>query len=86
MSAAAEVEREAPARRALNPRLIGIALVVTNLLGLWATPGQTKAREERRAWQELDRQRDEESRKLSERATQIQKDLEEHLRRAWPPR
>jgi hypothetical protein len=63
--------------------LIGIAAVLANLLGLWATPGQTKAREERRAWQEHYQRMEEESRKLSERATQIQKDIEEHNRRAW---
>ena len=66
--------------------LIGIVLVLTNLLGLWATPGQTKAREERRAWQEHYQRLEEESRKLSERATQIQKDLEEHNRRVWRTR
>jgi hypothetical protein len=46
--------------------LIGIAVVLGNLLGIWATPGQIAAREERKKQAEWDQQREEEQRLFQE--------------------
>jgi hypothetical protein len=61
--------------------LIGIVIALTNVLGLWATAGQTKAREERRQWAEQDRQRQEEQRRFDENVKRIEKERDEHFRR-----
>ena len=61
--------------------LIGIVIALSNVLGLWATAGQTKAREERRQWAEQDRQRQEEQRKFDENVKRIQKEQDEYFRR-----
>jgi len=61
--------------------LIGIAIALSNVLGLWATVGQTKAREERRQWAEQDRQREEEQRKFDDNVKRIEKERDEHFRR-----
>jgi hypothetical protein len=52
--------------------LIGIAIVASNLLGLWAMEGQTKAREGRANWDE---------KKTLEERREMQKDLSETDRR-----
>lgn len=54
--------------------LIGIAIVLSNLLGLWATEGQTKTREQRANWAE-------EERKMQEQRREMQKGLDETDRR-----
>jgi hypothetical protein len=56
--------------------LIGIAVALTNLLGLWATAGQIAAREERRKWAEEEKQRDEEMRKFQENVQEQQRRME----------
>jgi predicted polyphosphate/ATP-dependent NAD kinase len=61
--------------------LIGIAIALTNVLGLWATVGQTKAREERRQWAEQDRQREEEQEKFDDNVKRIERSADEHFRR-----
>ncbi len=61
--------------------LIGIVIALSNVLGLWATAGQTKAREERRLWAEQERQREEEQRKFDENVKRIQKERDEYFRR-----
>jgi hypothetical protein len=61
--------------------LIGIAIALSNALGLWATAGQTKAREERRLWAEQERQREEERRKFNESVKRVEKERDEYLRR-----
>lgn len=61
--------------------LIGIAVVLSNLLGLWATPRQTKAREERKKWEELDRRRQEDMKRLEEEQKKRDKVWQEFFRR-----
>ena len=61
--------------------LIGIAVVLANLLGVWATAGQTAAREETRKWEEADRQREEERRQAQEQAEQARRRLQEFWQR-----
>jgi hypothetical protein len=61
--------------------LIGIVIALTNVLGLWATAGQTEAREERRQWAEQERQRQEEQRKFDENVKRIQKERDDYFRR-----
>ena len=52
--------------------LIGIAIVLTNLLGLWSFEGQTEAREGRATWDE---------KKTTEERREMQKGLDETDRR-----
>ena len=47
--------------------LFGIAVVLTNLLGIWATPGQIAGREERKQQAEWDQRREEEQRLFQEK-------------------
>ena len=61
--------------------LIGVAIALSNVLGLWATAGQTKAREERRLWAEQERQREEEQRKFDDNVKRIEKERDEYFRR-----
>jgi hypothetical protein len=61
--------------------LIGIAIALSNGLGLWATAGQTKAREERRQWAEQERQREEEQKKFDDNVKRIEKERDEYFRR-----
>jgi len=61
--------------------LIGIVIALSNVLGLWATAGQTKAREERRLWAEQERQREEERRKFDENVKRVEKERDEYFRR-----
>jgi hypothetical protein len=61
--------------------LIGIVIALSNVLGLWATAGQTKAREQRRLWAEEERQREEEQRKFDENLKRVQKERDEYFRR-----
>jgi hypothetical protein len=61
--------------------LIGIAIVASNLLGLWATEGQTKAREERKAWEERDRQQQEERKKFDQEQKERDRRFQELFRR-----
>lgn len=56
---------------------IGIAVVLSNLLGLWATSGQTASREERRKWE----QREEERKKLGEGQKRNEEKWKEFFRR-----
>ena len=61
--------------------LIGIAIVSSNLLGLWATEGQTKARAERKAWEERDRQQQEERKKFEQEQKERDRRFQEMFRR-----
>lgn len=61
--------------------LIGIAVVLSNLLGLWATEGQTKAREERKAWEERDRQHQEQRKKFEQEQKERDQRFQEMFRR-----
>jgi len=61
---------------------IGIALALTNVVGLWATPGQIATREERRKWAEEEKRRDEEMRRFSEEQKKREEATEEMFRKA----
>jgi hypothetical protein len=61
--------------------LIGIAVVLSNLLGLWATQGQAQAREERKKWEELDRQQKEQQKKFDEEQKERDRRFQEMFRR-----
>jgi hypothetical protein len=61
--------------------LIGIAIVLSNLLGLWATQGQIKAREERKKWEEWNRQQQEFQKKLDEEQKERDRRFREMFRR-----
>jgi hypothetical protein len=61
--------------------LIGIAIVLSNLLGLWATQGQVQAREERKTWEESDRQRKEQQKKLEDEQRERDRRFQEMFRR-----
>jgi hypothetical protein len=61
--------------------LIGIAIVLSNLLGLWATQGQVQAREERKKWEERDRQQKEFRKKLDEEQKERDRRFQEMFRR-----
>ena len=70
--------------------LIGIAVVLTNLAGLWEMPGQdkeretrAKAREERKYWEDSARRRKEETRKREAEDKERQRDFDETMRRAF---
>ena len=60
--------------------LIGIAVVLANLLGLWATPGQTAAREERKKWAAEKRQWEEQQRQFREEQREKDKRLDDAFR------
>jgi hypothetical protein len=60
---------------------IGIAVVLSNILGLWATSGQIAAREERRKWNEWNQKREEETRKLDEEMRKTRQRLDDAFRR-----
>ena len=61
--------------------LIGIAIVLSNLLGLWATHGQIKAREERKASEERDRQQKEFQKKFDAEQKERDQRFQEMFRR-----
>ena len=61
--------------------LIGIAVVSTNLLGLWATEGQTKAHEARKVWEARERQLKEESKKREQEQKERDQRFREMFRR-----
>jgi hypothetical protein len=61
--------------------LIGIAIVLSNILGLWATQGQVQAREERKRWEESDRQRKEQQKKLEDEQRERDRRFQEMFRR-----
>ena len=61
--------------------LIGIVIVSSNLLGLWATEGQTKAREEHKAWEARDRQQQEERKKREQEQKERDQRFQEMFRR-----
>jgi hypothetical protein len=70
--------------------LIGIAIVLANLAGLWHLPGEAqvsearaKAREERHYWEDSARKRKEETRKLEAEDKKRQQEFEEDMRRAF---
>lgn len=70
--------------------LIGIAVVLANLIGLWDLPGQDKAREvrakaraEQKVWADLARRNREESRKLEAEQKELRRRLDEDMRRMF---
>ena len=70
--------------------LIGIAIVLTNLIGLWDLPGQdkvrearAKAREERKYWVEAARRRKEESKRLEAEDKERREEFERDMRRVF---
>ena len=70
--------------------LIGIAVVLANLIGLWDLPGQdkvrevrAKAREERKYWDDAAKRRKEESRKLEAEQKELRRQLDEDMRRMF---
>ena len=70
--------------------LIGIAIVLTNLAGLWQLPGQAqvrevraKAREERKYWEESARRRKEESKRLEAEDKERREEFERDMRRVF---
>lgn len=74
--------------------LIGIAIVLTNLTGLWQMPGQAqerqaraeksaKAREQQRNWAESIRRQKEESKRLEAEARERQERFEQDMRRTF---
>ena len=70
--------------------LIGIAVVLANLIGLWDLPGQdkvrevrTKARAEQKDWADWIRRNREESRKLEAEQKELRRQLDEDMRRMF---
>ncbi|QHO72518.1 hypothetical protein ACH79_07690 [Bradyrhizobium sp. CCBAU 051011] len=74
--------------------LIGIAVVLTNLTGLWQMPGQAqerqaraeksaKAREQQKYWAETIKRQKEESKKLEAEARERQERFEQDMRRTF---
>lgn len=70
--------------------LIGIAIVLANLAGLWQLPGKTqerearaKAREERKYWEESARRRKEESKRLEAEDRERREEFERDMRRVF---
>ena len=61
--------------------LIGIAIVSSNLLGLWATEGQTKAHDARKEWEAWDRKLKEESKKRDQEQKERDQRFQEMFRR-----
>ena len=70
--------------------LIGIAIVLANLIGVWDLPGQdkvrevrTKARAEQKDWADSIRRNREESRKLEAEQKELRRQLDEDMRRMF---
>lgn len=74
--------------------LIGIAIVLANLAGLWQLPGQgqgqaqerearAKAREERKYWEESARKRKEETKRLEAEDRERREEFERDMRRVF---
>ena len=70
--------------------LIGIAVMLANLTGLWDLPGQdkvrevrTKARAEQKDWADSIRRNREESRKLEAEQKELRRQLDEDMRRMF---
>ena len=70
--------------------LIGIAVVLANLTGLWDLPGQdkvrevrAKVREEQKDWADSIRRNREESRKLEAEQKELRRQLDEDMRRMF---
>jgi hypothetical protein len=61
--------------------LIGIAVVSSNLLGLWATEGQTKAHDARKEWEAWDRKLKDESKKRDQEQKERDQRFQEIFRR-----
>jgi hypothetical protein len=61
--------------------LIGIAVVLSNLVGLWGTSGQSKAREDGRYWEEANRRRLEETKQREAEDEKRRKMLDDTWRR-----
>jgi hypothetical protein len=60
---------------------IGIVAALTNLLRVWATPGQVEARQERREWRAQEAQRKAEQEKLMEDLEKTRKSIDDAMRR-----
>ena len=70
--------------------LIGIAIVLTNVAGLWQLPGEAKerevrakAREERKYWEEAAKRRKEESKRLEAEDKERREEFEQDMRRVF---
>lgn len=70
--------------------VIGIAAMLTNLVGLWDLPGQsevravrTKARAEQKAWADSIRRNREDSRRLEAEQKELRRQLDEDMRRMF---
>ena len=70
--------------------LIGIAVVLANLIGLWDLPGQdkvrevrTKARAEQKDWADSIKRNREESRKIEAEQKELRRQLDEDIRRMF---
>jgi len=70
--------------------LIGIAIMLANLIGIWDLPGQdkvrevrTKARAEQKDWADSIRRNREESRKLEAEQKELRRQLDEDMRRMF---
>ena len=70
--------------------LIGIAIVLTNLVGLWDLPGQDKVREarakaheEQKYWVEAAKRRKEESKRLEAEDKERREEFERDMRRVF---
>jgi len=70
--------------------LIGIAVMLANLIGLWDLPGQdkvrevrAKARDERKYWADSIKRNREESRKLEAEQKELRRQLDEDMRRMF---
>ncbi len=61
--------------------LIGIAIVASNLLGLWATQGQTKAHDARKEWEAWSKQYQEERKKFDQEQKERDLRFQEMFRR-----
>jgi len=77
------------ATKAIVP-LIGIAVMLANLIGLWDLPGQdkvrevrAKARDERKYWADSIKRNREESRKLEAEQKELRRQLDEDMRRMF---
>lgn len=61
--------------------LIGIAVALSNFLGLWSTKGQIEERAERAHWAEQRKKWHEDARKLREQQEEMDRRIKEQLRR-----